>query len=391
MAGGNLSERDVSRLLVDRSPPARIEIMAKVVADFDAGHLSDHERDLVRQILQRLAIDAEVLVREAVAWQIHNSPVLSDELARRLACDVAEVAFPILRHTTFLSDEFLIEIVGERDARKQMAIAARDEVSAAVADAIVATANVPAIERLARNPGAVLTEPTLHRTLDRFGTIDAIGEALAGRHGLPPTMVERLIHRVSEELRDELTVRYGQPSGMVERLVDRGREAATIPLLRPIGGRLRDIERLVRHLHAHDRLTPSLLFRALCGGDIAVFVAGIARRCGVGVANARTLVFDDGSLGLPAVFEQAGIPSALLDPFRSAIAVAKEMKFRCGGKHRAAFQSRVIARILSDGHADPGSPAQDLLLELFDRRAEGFLKEGIAWAADGTKGKDAAE
>jgi hypothetical protein len=69
MTGSGLSEQDVKRLLVDHSPQARIETMSKVVADFESGRFQAKEQDLVRQILQRLAIDAEMAVREAVAWQ----------------------------------------------------------------------------------------------------------------------------------------------------------------------------------------------------------------------------------------------------------------------------------------------------------------------------------
>ena len=41
---------------------------------------------------------------------------------------------------------FLVAIVQQRDSKKQVAIAARDEVSAGVSDAIVDTGNVTAIE-----------------------------------------------------------------------------------------------------------------------------------------------------------------------------------------------------------------------------------------------------
>lgn len=386
MTGSGLSEQDVKRLLVDRSPQARIETMSKVVADFESGRFAAKEQDLVRQILQRLAIDAEMAVREAVAWQIYNSPLLNDDLAQRLAHDVAEVAFPILRHASALSDDFLVAIVQQRDSKKQIAIAARDEVSAGVSDAIVDTGNVTAIERLVRNPGADLSEPTLQKTLDRFGGVDAISESMAGRDDLPVTVIEKLIHYVSEEIRDELAARHDLPVGVIGGLVEHGREAATLLLLKPLSGRFRDAELFVRHLHANNRLSPSLLLRVLCSGDVEMFVAGIAVRCNLSVANARLLVFDEGQLGMRAAFERSSIPTALLPPFRSALAVVREMGYRDDDGLRADFQKKAVARVFNDCGGGGDKDIEELLLQLFDHKTDIRLKD-VAPATNGASPK----
>ena len=375
MTGSGLSEQDVKRLLVDRSPQARIETMSKVVADFESGRFAAKEQDLVRQILQRLAIDAEMAVREAVAWQIYNSPLLNNDLAQRLAHDVAEVAFPILRHASALYDDFLVVIVQQRDSKKQVAIAARDEISAGVSDAIVDTGNVTAIERLVRNPGADLTEPALQKTLDRFGAIDTIAESMAGRGDLPMAVIEKLVHYVSEEIRDELAARHDLPVGVLGGLVEQGREAATLLLLKPLSGRFRDIELFVKHLHANNRLSPSLLLRVLCSGDVEMFVAGIAARCGLSVANARLLVFDEGSLGMRAAFERSRLPIGLLPPFRSALAVVREMGYRDGDDRRADFQKEAVARVFNDCGGQGDKDVEELLLQLFDHKTDVRLKD----------------
>jgi uncharacterized protein (DUF2336 family) len=314
-------------------------------------------------------------VREAVAWQIYNSPLLNNDLAQRLAHDVAEVAFPILRHASALSDDFLVGIVQQRDSKKQVAIAARDEVSAGVSDAIVDTGNVTAIERLVRNPGADLTEPTLQKTLDRFGAIDAIAESMAGRGDLPMTVIEKLVHYVSEEIRDELAARHDLPVGVLGGLVEQGREAATLLLLKPLSGRFRDIELFVKHLHANNRLSPSLLLRVLCSGDVEMFVAGIAARCGLSVANARLLVFDEGQLGMRAAFERSKLPIGLLPPFRSALAVVREMGYRDGDDRRADFQKKAVARVFNDCGGRGDKDVEELLLQLFDHKTDVRLKD----------------
>src|SRR5689334_18847825 len=98
MSNTGLSAQDVGRLLNDRSAEVRTETMTKLVADLTSGKLAPELQTLALDLLGRFARDAEVAVREAVAWQIYNTPLLSEELADQLSRDVGSVAFPILRH-----------------------------------------------------------------------------------------------------------------------------------------------------------------------------------------------------------------------------------------------------------------------------------------------------
>jgi uncharacterized protein (DUF2336 family) len=365
-----LSEEDVQRLLVDRSPEARIETIGKVMGDYEAGRFGPREQEIVRQIVRRLAIDAEKAVREAVAWQIAHTPLLSKDLAERLAQDLAEIAFPVLRHASF-DEDFLLAVVRGRDGRKQLAVAARDDVSPRVSDAIVESANVKAIERLVRNPGARIAEPTLHRAVDRFAAVEGVAEALAGREGLPIAVVERLVHYVAEEIRDELLARHDLPPDVLGPILDRGRDAASTLLLEPIAAGVADVEAFARQLHAKGRLGTAFLFRALCCGDFDLFVACVATRCGVPVDNARIVLLDPGQLGLKAVFERAKLPPAAMPAFRAALSAMREGSYAGGDKGRAEFQSKVIARVHNACGASQDPVVEDLLLHLGDAHDHG--------------------
>ena len=89
-----LSHSDVQRLLSDHSAEARIETMSKLVSHLESDALAGPEREIATDILHRFAADAEAAVREAVSWQLHNSPLLTDALATKLARDIGRVAFP---------------------------------------------------------------------------------------------------------------------------------------------------------------------------------------------------------------------------------------------------------------------------------------------------------
>ena len=113
---GSLSRDDVERLLAAPSAEHRAETAAKVAADFGTRVLSASERKLAEDIFRRLARDAELSVREALAANLKENPDVPPDVARRLAADVDSVALPVLQFSAVLSEEDLIAIVRENES-----------------------------------------------------------------------------------------------------------------------------------------------------------------------------------------------------------------------------------------------------------------------------------
>ena len=375
-----LSHSDVQRLLSDHSADARIETMSKLVSHLEGDVLAGPEREIATDILHRFAADAEAAVREAVSWQLHNSPLLTDALATKLARDIGRVAFPVLRNVSRLSDDFLLQVIAERDAEKHLAIAGRWNVSPRLADAIVETANIKVIACLLGNGRARIADPTLHKALDRYGHLSVVNEPMAAREGLSLSVVEKLVAYVSEDIRRNLVERHHLSPVLVAELVKRGREVATMLLLKPLAGNLDDLELVVRHLDRDGRLTPSLMLRAICAGDIELFTTGLAVRAKIATERARLLVWDDGRLGLRAVFEKSRFPVALLPPFRIAIDVVKETRYSVGDAGCRDYQVMALARVFEECGAIQDRLLDDLLLQLFDQKSDEVIEAAMAQA-----------
>jgi uncharacterized protein (DUF2336 family) len=375
-----LSLSDVQRLLKDQSADARIETMSKLVSALGSGAMAEPERLIATDILHRFAADAEAAVREAVSWQLHNSPLLTDALATRLARDIGRVAFPVLRNASRLSDEFLLQVIAERDAEKQLAIAGRQEVSPRLAEAIVETANITVIACLLGNGRARIADQTLHKALDRYGYLRVVNQPMAEREGLSLSVVEKLVAYVSEEIRSNLVERHHLSPVLVAEIVARGREAATMLLLEPLAGNPGDLELVTRHLDRDGLLTASLLLRALCAGDIELFTIGLAVRARVATDRARLLIWDDGRLGLRAIFEKARFPAVLLPPFRVAIEVVKETGYAGGDSGRETYQVAALARVFEECGCIEDRLVDDLLLQLFDRKSDEVIEAAMSQA-----------
>ncbi|WP_448203137.1 DUF2336 domain-containing protein [Azospirillum sp. sgz302134] len=375
-----LSQKDVQRLLAAPDAQARIDTMTHVVRDLEAGELAETERALALEILQRFAADAVAAVREAVAWQINNSSLLTEDMAARLARDVDRVAFPILRHAENLREGLLLDILRERSPAKQLAIAGRKTVSPAVSDALVRTGNVIVITQLLRNRGAVIAEPTLHSVLDQYGTVATVNEAMAERPDLSAAVVEKLILYVSEEIRARLIRTHRLSPRLIGKLVERAREAATLLLLKPLTPGEADVELLARHLLVRNRLTAPLLFRALCAGEFALFDAGIAVRARLPLENARQLAWDGGPHALKGLFAKAGLSFTLMRLFRVVIGVAKSLDYKGGDEGRERFQTEAVATLFDTCANSEDREVDDLLLQLFDQTSADVIARAMEQA-----------
>jgi len=345
MTKQTLTEQDVQRLLTDPSTDARAETAAKIAADYVPEKLSESERELAEEIFRMMVKDAEVRVREALAQNLKENPAVPHDVAKALAGDVDRVALPVIEFSEVLSDQDLIEIIASQDSSKQVAIAKRRTVSETVSGALVDAGNEAAVTTLVANEGAEISERSLNKVVDDFGDNEAVQNAMVHRPKLPVTISERLVTLVSENLKEELAKNQEIPADLATDLILQSRERATVTL-GSIGDEA-DLVKLIKQLYNNGRLTPSIIVRALCMGDLAFFEASLARLSGATLVNTRQLIHDSGPLGLKALFEKAGLPSSHYPAVRAAVDVAGETEYDGREHDRERYSRRMIERILT--------------------------------------------
>lgn len=345
MAEQKLSAEDVNRLLSDPSGEARSATADKLARQFGELELTESERQLAVDIFRIMVRDAEVRVRRALAINLKENPLVPHDVALSLARDVTQVALPILEFSTVLNTEDLVEIVRSQDREKQKAVARRETVDAQVADELVERGDVEVAATLAGNEGAELSESTLLRIVDRFGDEEAVQDPLAHRAVLPVTVAEKLVTRVSETLRSHILENHELPADVAADLVLQSRERATIGLSSE--STEDEVERLVIQMQQHDRLTPSIILRAVCMGDVKFCEYALAVRAGIPIINARQLIHDSGSLGLKGIFEKAGLPLTFYPAVRAAVDVARETDYDGEENDRERYSRRMIERVLT--------------------------------------------
>ncbi len=360
-----LTKDDVAKLLTDPSPDHRAELAGKVAVHFDQQQLSVAERKLAEDIIRIMTRDAVVRVRQSLAENLKASPNLPRDIAMTMARDVEAVALPILSVSTVLSESDLIEIVRAGSPTKQSAIAGRPEVSEPLVDALITLADENAVAVLVGNEGAKLDESRLNSVVDRFGDSALVQEPLVKRSALPMTVAERLVTKVSESLQAYLVANHELPAEVAQDLVLKSRERATVSLFSGESDEAA-VEKLVAQLAHGGRLTPSLLIRSLCTGDMTFFEVALAYLAKVPLLNARLLIHDGGKLGMKSLYEKAGLPPALLTVVRIAVDVAHETPFDGGERDLERHSCRMIERILTQYEALEDSDIDYLLNKLGD-------------------------
>ncbi|HVI49871.1 MAG TPA: DUF2336 domain-containing protein [Candidatus Sulfotelmatobacter sp.] len=336
-----LKEEDVRRLLASPDAGIRAEIAGKIASQHPA--LTETQRKLAEDIFRIMVKDAEVRVREALAQQLKANPLVPHDVALTLAQDVGSVALPILQFSEVLTDNDLLELVKIQDHDKLAAMAQRSHISADLSDALVNSGDGGVVATLVSNRGAELRETTLKQVVDQYSDGTTVSNALAERPGLPVTIVERLLNRVSENIRAHLLRRKDLSPEMATTLLIQAREQAVLG----ISNTESDVVKLVAHLHKHKRLTPSIILRAVCMGDMVFFETALAKLAEITVPNAQALIYDEGKRGFQALYQKSGLPQTLYPAMRAAIDISRGMKLDGEANDRERFSRKMIERILT--------------------------------------------
>jgi uncharacterized protein (DUF2336 family) len=360
----SLSQTDVARLLAEPSPYVRAEVAGKLAQEIDSPRLTEAELQIAHDIVRAMAKDVEASVRQALSQSLRRASRMPHDVAIKLANDIESVALPILTHSQVLTDDDLAAIVKSGAAAKQEAIAARTRVSEKVAEVLIENAGEKVVATLMSNTGARISDSSLNRAVDRFAESDEVKKRMIARESLPATVTERLVTMVSENLKNYLVSHHEMSPGVAADIVMQSRERAIINMSG--GTSEEDLEKLVNQMHRNRRLTPSIVIRALCMGDIAFFEAAMAAMANVPLVNARILIHEAGKLGLKSLYAKTGLPPRLLPAIRVAVDVVHETGMDGGERDRERYRARVIERILTQYEDMGPEDAEYLLAKLGD-------------------------
>ncbi len=358
-------EGDIRALLRGPSDEARAAVAHRLCRRIDTG-VGDDERRAAEEILRLMAADAAEVVRRALAVTLKASRELPRDVALRLAADVDSIAAPVLQFSPAFTDEDLADIVRCTAGARQMAVAERAELGPEAALAIAEAGEEGAVAVAIANDNAAFDDGALCAVLARFSRSRAITAGMAYRRLLPLGVAERLVDLVGEEVRRHLVDRHQLSPETALRVAFGARERATLDLVDQAGAAA-DLPAFCAHLHRQERLSASLVLRALAAARMPFVEHALAQLAGVPHHRAWLLLHDAGPLGLRALYERAELPERLLPAFRAGVDAHRSLVEESGDP--ATFQQRMLERFLTQPQQSAGEGDLDYLLDRLDRIA----------------------
>lgn len=323
--------RDLLALARDTSIAARMRLVDEIGDLFAEREtvLSQHERAMMIDIMEKLIRDFEMTVRHALAERLAQEPKAPSALISILANDEIEVARPVLMHSDVLRDRELIQIVRNRTRQHRLAITLRQELSESLSEAIAENGEEDVIRSLLCNPSARISEATMAYLVDQARQVDSFQEPLVARQDLGPILARRLLGYVSAALRvrileqyeigendlDDALERITQDVGGVPPEAEQDEESGSEPLpntvLPPVSG---SAWTLARRIAEEQTIDAALIIKVLRRGEIALFEALFGELSGIHPPRLQHVLYEKGGRSLAVVCRALGIDKANFAP-----------------------------------------------------------------------------
>lgn len=359
----SLTFADIEKLLSDHSVDVRGDTIRKLSLMYAENDFVEKEKQIAEDIFRLAAKDVEERIRETLSVNLAVSKELPKDVVKTLATDPSDaVATPVLQYSPALSSEDLIEIVKTGNDARQTAVASRAVVEEEVASAIAVHGREQAVQTLVKNEGAQITEKTFHTVVDRFGENTKIQRSIAERKTVPESITVRVLEHASEGLQKFILSKHKVDPKKVKDIVKFSYEKAMINVSSTATDE--EVQAVIYGLAQKNKLTPTLVLRALCTGETVFFENAVAFLTGMPLANIRKLIYDKGLLGLPALYERAKLPPKMFPAARIAVGLIQEIGYKGGDPDiQESFARMVVGRLMEQmGETDEDIDI-DMLLE----------------------------
>lgn len=325
------------------------------------------ERGAAETALTVMLDDASPMVREALAHALAPSPFAPRQIILSLIQDNVEVAVPVVAQSPVLLDGELVDLAAKSGNALQRAVACRPSVSPSLSAAVAEVCGLPACIELLRNPGAQVTIFSLRRLAERFGGEADMRNALLAMPDLPVDIRQTLIVQLGGALEQLGLVQTFVTSERRSSLVKDACDKATINLAFCCSHG-DEMDALVEHLRLSGQLTADILIRALCMGNVEMFVTSLISLTGMSDKRVRECMLDVNESLVNLMCKKAGISLRVAPAILSALNAYHSLSIDLSPEaSRTRFARLMVDQILSDydGVADDEMDDLHALLRRF--------------------------
>lgn len=357
----HLTKEDISSLAKGQSIENKSSTIKKIAYYYTAqGELSVNGKQLAEDIFRFMVQDVEIKVREVLAESIKNSQNLPQDIVLKLINDTETVSVPFIKCYNDLSSDDLISIIESQNINKQKAVASRHNLPEEISQVISEQCSEEVVSTLISNETAKIAEQTYENIVSRYGDSENIKTKLVNRPLLPSKIISKIMDSLSDELKKRLIMVHELPENIASDLIEQVKEKTTLKISADFSSD-KQIDDLVRQLYKSNRLTPSLVVRAICMGDLKFFEYSLVYLSNTPLLEVRKILFNNqADFVVRNLLRKAFIPKTMFPAVFSALNVVRDIRFDCGKNSKDTFVHKVIERILSVGNADEELSESDI-------------------------------
>jgi len=270
-----------------------------------APNLSERERGMMREILQRLAKDVEMAIRIALAEKLADDPAAPLDLILLLVDDRIEVARPIILRSHRLGDAEILAFLDQTGPEHHAACAARPEIGEPVTEILAKSEAEPVLVALVRNATAKIGRATFETLVEKSRRIAVIQEPLARRDDLPAPLATQMCAWVSDALKTYIVHSHKIAPDAVASVLGQAMQA--VQQSQPAQAGDASAQKLVDKLAAAGQLRAGFLLRVLHQGQMDMFDVAFAKLLRLGAGEFRAVFYRGGPRAVALACRAVGI------------------------------------------------------------------------------------
>ncbi len=280
-------------------------------------NIADEDIAATEQVFTILLNDDACAVRLAMAQRLSPCPFTPRVIIFSLAHDIADIASAVYAAAPHFSPQELALAISHPDPSVRLAIANRKELEAPTVRAICEDGCRETVVALLDNPMVRLGPHFMHDIALRLGSDAAIRDRLSACDDILPVTRQQLAHNLAQSLTGS--------TGLI-RLCEAGRlghaaldacNRATVEIAAACDEAA--MYTYVEHLCASGQLTPALLARSICDGELSLFVHALANLTGSSVKRVSAIISDARIPAFQALYKASGLPQGAYGVFVAAI------------------------------------------------------------------------
>lgn len=342
-----LSAQDVASLKQNRDAQNKSSIARKVGQTYNTAALSDKCMQLAEGIFRLLLNDTSLKVREALTDNLKNSHDLPHDIVDKILKDADSVALPFIQNYASFNDDDLINIINLGNPARSKAVAKRPNLSLPVSSHIIDKCSDDVLETLVTNDTANLDDTAFEKIIAKYPDNEILKKGMVYRTDLPFSVIEKIIDKLSDILKRHLVLNHNMPLDFTTDLINEIKEKLTLKLSADYSTE-DQLKEFVHQLFAANRLTYSLVTRAICSGDLKFFEYAVSYMSETPIANVRKILFNSqADFEVRNLLRKALLPKSVFPAIINALKVINDVRFDCCRTNSKLFGRKVIERVLS--------------------------------------------